>query len=109
MLVDERRESPDIGGRNCVSVGSQVTQDCIHVACVPEHDRIDDEAQTSRRPVEENTGPLGAQRGSGVEPAKELERLGWIARGSVAVPLLDLAGVLSMGGRALGLARIDHR
>ena len=49
--------------------------------------------------------PLGAQRGPGIEPAKELERLGWIARGSVAVPLLDLAGVLSMGGRALGIAR----
>ena len=90
VLVDERRESPDIGVRNCVSVGSQVTQDCIHVACVPEHDPIDDEAQTSRRPVEENTGPLGAQRGSGIEPAKELERLGWIARGSVAVPLLEV-------------------
>ena len=45
MLVDEGRESPDIGVRNCVSVGSQVTQDCIHLACVPEHDRIDDEAQ----------------------------------------------------------------
>ena len=65
--------------------------------------------QTSRRPVEENTGPLGAQRGSGIEPAKELERLGWIARGSVAVPLLDLAGVLSMGGRALGITRKRSR
>ena len=51
----------------------------------------------------------GAQRGPGIEPAKELERLGWIARGSVAVPLLDLAGVLSMGGRALGIARKRSR
>ena len=45
VLVDERRESPDIGVRNCVSIGLQLTQYRIHVARVPEHDRIDDEAQ----------------------------------------------------------------
>ena len=45
MLVDERRESPGIGVRNCVSIGLQLTQYRIHVARVPEHDRIDDEAQ----------------------------------------------------------------
>ena len=45
MLVDERRESPDIGVRNCVSSDLQLTQYRIHVARVPEHDRIDDEVQ----------------------------------------------------------------
>ena len=45
MLVDEGRESPDIGVRNCVSIGLQLAQYRIHVARVPEHDRIDDEAQ----------------------------------------------------------------
>ena len=41
VLVDERRESPD----NCVSIGLQLAQYRIHVVRVPEHDRIDDEAQ----------------------------------------------------------------
>ena len=45
VLVDERRESPGIGVRNCVSIDLQLTQYRIHVARVPEHDRIDDEAQ----------------------------------------------------------------
>ena len=45
MLVDERRESPGIGVRNGVSIGLQLAQYRIHVARVPEHDRIDDEAQ----------------------------------------------------------------
>ena len=40
MLVNERRESPDIGVRNCVSIGLQLSQYRIHVARVPEHDRI---------------------------------------------------------------------
>ena len=41
MLVDERRESPGIGVRNCVSIGPAACS----VARVPEHDGIDDEAQ----------------------------------------------------------------
>ena len=45
VLVDERRESPGMGVRNCVSIDLQLTQYRIHVARVPEHDRIDDEAQ----------------------------------------------------------------
>ena len=45
VLVDERRESPGIGVRNCVSIGLQLAQYRIHVARVPEHDGIDDEAQ----------------------------------------------------------------
>ena len=45
VLVDERRESPDISVRNGVSIGLQLAQYGIQVACVPEHDRIDDEAQ----------------------------------------------------------------
>ena len=45
VLVDERRESPGIGVRNGVSIGLQLAQYRIQVARVPEHDRIDDEAQ----------------------------------------------------------------
>ena len=45
VLVDERRESPGIGVRNGVSIGLQLAQYRIPVARVPEHDRIDDEAQ----------------------------------------------------------------
>ena len=47
VLVDERRESPGIGVRNGVSIGLQLAQYRIHVARVPEHDRIDVEALDS--------------------------------------------------------------
>ena len=53
---ESRRGPSGIGVRNCVSIGLQLAQYRIHVARVPEHDRIDDEAQRRAEITEQLCG-----------------------------------------------------